>query len=104
MVIFEKADKATQEDVKTVTDFLEERFLVIGSTIAETSPNVQMQELAQKKEESIDEYYRRSQGLMLKLSTTDRKKDGTSMRKAEAHILKELIDHFIGGLYDSKLR
>ena len=63
-----------------------------------------MQELAQKKEESINEYYRRSQGLMSKLSTTDRKKDGTSIRKAEAHILKELINHFISGLYNSKLR
>ena len=26
------------------------------------------------------------------------------MRKAEAMILKELIDHFIGGLHDNKLR
>jgi hypothetical protein len=34
----------------------------------------------------------------------DRKKDGTFMRKAEAMILKELIDHFIGGLHDNKLR
>jgi hypothetical protein len=41
---------------------------------------------------------------MSKLSTTDRKKDGTFIRKAKAYILKELIDYFIGGLYDSKLR
>ena len=34
----------------------------------------------------------------------DRKKDRTSMRKAEAIILKELIDHFISGLYNDKLR
>jgi hypothetical protein len=63
-----------------------------------------MQELAQKKEESINKYYRRSQGLMLKLSTTNRKKDKTSIRKAKAHILKELINHFISSLYNSKLR
>jgi hypothetical protein len=41
---------------------------------------------------------------MLKLSTTDRKKDRTSMRKAEANILKELVNHFISSLYDNKLR
>jgi hypothetical protein len=104
MVIFEKADEATQEDVKTVTNFLEERFPVIGSTTAKAPANMQMKELAQKKDESIDDYYRRSQGLMSKLGTTDRKKDGSSMRKAKAHILKELVNHFIGGLYDNKLR
>ena len=41
---------------------------------------------------------------MTKLGTMDRKKDRISMRKAEAMILKELIDHFISGLYNNKLR
>ena len=59
-MIFEKADKATQEDVKIVTNFLKERFPVIGSTTAKAPANMQMKELAQKKDESIDEYYRRS--------------------------------------------
>jgi hypothetical protein len=63
-----------------------------------------MQELAQKKDEPIEEYYCRFQGLMLKLGIIDRKKDGSSIRKAEAHILKELVNHFISGLYDNKLR
>jgi len=46
MVIFEKADKATQEDVKIVTNFLEERFPVIGSIAAKAPANMQMKELA----------------------------------------------------------
>jgi hypothetical protein len=41
---------------------------------------------------------------MLKLGTIDRKKDGSFIRKAKAHILKELVNHFISGLYDNKLR
>jgi hypothetical protein len=50
------------------------------------------------------QYYCRSQGLMSKLGTTDCKKDGTSMRKAKANILKELVNYFISGLYNNKLR
>jgi hypothetical protein len=41
---------------------------------------------------------------MLKLGTINRKKDGSFIRKAKAHILKELVNHFISGLYDNKLR
>jgi hypothetical protein len=41
---------------------------------------------------------------LTKLGTIDCKKDGTSMRKAEAMILKELIDYFISRLHDDKLR
>jgi hypothetical protein len=41
---------------------------------------------------------------MSKLGTMDRKKDGSFMRKAEAYILKELVNYFISGLYDNKLR
>ena len=66
--------------------------------------NMQIKELAQKKDKSIDKYYRRSQGLLSKLSTINRKKDKTFIRKAKAIILKELIDYFISGLYDNKLR
>ena len=60
IVIFEKANKATQEDVKTMTNFLEERFPVIGSTTTKALANMQIKELAQKKDESINDYYRRS--------------------------------------------
>jgi hypothetical protein len=45
-VIFEKADEATQEDVKIVTNFLEERFPVISSTTAKAPANMQIKELA----------------------------------------------------------
>jgi len=41
---------------------------------------------------------------MLKLGTTDRKKDSSFMRKAKAYILKELVNYFIGSLYNNKLR
>ena len=41
---------------------------------------------------------------MLKLGTIDRKKDGSFIRKVEAYILKELVNYFISGLYDNKLR
>jgi hypothetical protein len=57
-VIFKKANKATQEDVKTVTNFLKERFPVISFTTAKALANMQMKELAQKKDKSIDDYYR----------------------------------------------
>jgi hypothetical protein len=46
IVIFEKADKATQEDVKTITNFLKERFPVISFTIAKALANMQIKELA----------------------------------------------------------
>ena len=57
-MIFKKANKATQEDVKTVTNFLKERFPVISFTTAKALANMQMKELAQKKDKSIDDYYR----------------------------------------------
>jgi hypothetical protein len=60
VAIFEKANKATQEDVKAVTDFLKDRFPVVSSSNTKASANMQMQELAQKKDKSIEEYYRRS--------------------------------------------
>jgi hypothetical protein len=43
-----------------VTNFLEERFPVISSTTAKAPANMQIKELAQKKDKSIDDYYRRS--------------------------------------------
>ena len=41
---------------------------------------------------------------MSKLSITNRKKDSSFIRKAEAYILKELVNYFISGLYNNKLR
>jgi hypothetical protein len=40
---------------------------------------------------------------MSKLGTADRKKDGFTIKKLEANILKELVNNFIRGLYDNKL-
>jgi hypothetical protein len=40
---------------------------------------------------------------MLKLGTTNRKKDRFIIKKLEANILKELVNNFIRGLYDNKL-
>ena len=65
---------------------------------------MQIKELAQKKDKSFEEYYCRSQGLMSKLGTADRKKDGFTIKKLEANILKELVNNFIRGLYDNKLQ
>jgi hypothetical protein len=45
-VIFEKADKATQKDVKAITNFLEERFPVVLFINTKSLANMQMQELA----------------------------------------------------------
>jgi hypothetical protein len=45
-VIFEKADEATQEDVKIVTNFFEEQFPVISFTTAKALANMQIRELA----------------------------------------------------------
>jgi hypothetical protein len=58
--IFEKDDKATQDNVKILTDFLKDRFPVIGTTTVEAPAFIQMKELAQKKDKSFEEYYRRS--------------------------------------------
>jgi hypothetical protein len=58
--IFEKDDEATQDNVKILTDFLEDRFLVISIIIVEALAFMQMKELAQKKDELFEEYYCRS--------------------------------------------
>jgi hypothetical protein len=58
--IFKKDDKATQDNVKILTDFLEDRFPVISTTIVEASAFMQIKELAQKKDKSFKEYYYRS--------------------------------------------
>jgi hypothetical protein len=44
--IFEKDDKATQDDVKILTDFLEDRFLVISIITVKALAFMQMKELA----------------------------------------------------------
>jgi hypothetical protein len=58
--IFEKDDKATQDNVKILTDFLEDRFPVISITTVKAPAFMQIKELAQKKDKSFEEYYRRS--------------------------------------------
>jgi hypothetical protein len=44
--IFEKDDKATQDNVKILTDFLKDRFLVISITTVKALAFMQMKELA----------------------------------------------------------
>jgi hypothetical protein len=58
--IFKKDDKATQDNVKILTDFLKDRFLVISIIIVKALAFMQIKELAQKKDKLFEEYYRRS--------------------------------------------
>jgi GTPase Era involved in 16S rRNA processing len=58
--IFKKDDKATQDNVKILTDFLKDRFLVISIIIVKALAFIQIKELAQKKDKSFEEYYCRS--------------------------------------------
>jgi hypothetical protein len=44
--IFEKDDKATQDNVKILTDFLKDRFLVISITTVKALAFMQIKELA----------------------------------------------------------
>jgi hypothetical protein len=44
--IFEKDDKATQDNVKILTDFIKDRFLVINTIIVEALAFMQIKELA----------------------------------------------------------
>ena len=58
--IFEKDNKATQDNIKILTDFLKDRFPVINTITVEALAFMQMKELAQKKDKLFEEYYRRS--------------------------------------------
>jgi hypothetical protein len=58
--IFKKDNKAMQDDIKILTDFLKDRFLVISIIIVKALAFIQMKELAQKKDKSFEEYYYRS--------------------------------------------
>jgi hypothetical protein len=58
--IFEKDNKATQDNVKILTDFLKNRFLVISTITVKALAFMQIKELAQKKDKSFEECYRRS--------------------------------------------
>jgi hypothetical protein len=58
--IFKKDNKATQDDVKILTDFLGYRFPVISTTTVKALAFMQIKELAQKKDKSFEEYYCRS--------------------------------------------
>jgi GTPase Era involved in 16S rRNA processing len=58
--IFEKDDKATQDNVKILTDFFKDRFLVINTITVKALAFMQIKELAQKKDKSFKEYYYRS--------------------------------------------
>jgi hypothetical protein len=49
-----------QDDIKILTDFLKDRFLVISIIIVKALAFIQMKELAQKKDKSFEEYYYRS--------------------------------------------
>ena len=42
LIIFKKANKAMQNDIKLVIDFLEERFLVISFTNIKVLANIQL--------------------------------------------------------------
>ena len=44
--IFEKDNKVTQNDVKILTDFLKDRFLVISTIIVKALAFIQIKELA----------------------------------------------------------
>jgi hypothetical protein len=44
--IFEKDDKATQDNIKILTDFLKDRFLVISTIIVKALAFIQIKELA----------------------------------------------------------
>ena len=58
--IFEKDDKATQDNVKILTDFLKDRFLVISIITVKALAFMQIKELAQKRDKLFEEYYRQS--------------------------------------------
>jgi hypothetical protein len=58
--IFKKDNKATQDNVKILTDFLKDRFPVISTITVKALAFMQIKELAQKKDKLFKEYYRRS--------------------------------------------
>jgi hypothetical protein len=58
--IFKKDDKVTQNNVKILTDFLKDRFLVISIIIVKALAFMQIKELAQKRDKLFEEYYRQS--------------------------------------------
>jgi hypothetical protein len=58
--IFKKDNKATQDNVKILTDFLKDQFPVISTITVKAPAFMQIKELAQKKDKSFKEYYRRS--------------------------------------------
>jgi hypothetical protein len=58
--IFEKDNKAMQDNIKIFTDFFKDRFLVISIIIVKALAFMQIKELAQKKDKLFEEYYRRS--------------------------------------------
>jgi hypothetical protein len=58
--IFEKDNKAMQDNIKILTDFFKDRFLVISIIIVKALAFMQIKELAQKKDKLFEEYYRRS--------------------------------------------
>jgi hypothetical protein len=58
--IFKKDNKATQDNIKVLTNFLEDRFLVISTITIKALAFIQIKELAQKKDKLFKEYYYRS--------------------------------------------
>jgi len=55
--IFEKGDKATQDNINILTNFLKDWFPVISFIIVKALAFMQIKELAQKKDKLFEEYY-----------------------------------------------
>jgi hypothetical protein len=58
--IFKKDNKAIQDNIKILTNFFKDRFLVISTTTVKALAFMQIKELAQKKDKSFEEYYYQS--------------------------------------------
>jgi len=60
MAIFEKDSNITLKDIKIVLDFFKNRFPIVDFIAIKALAYMQMKELAQKKDKSFNEYYRRA--------------------------------------------
>ena len=95
-------DNATNEDIRKFKELIISRFDP-DDPDEEVDSMPMLQSLAQKSDEEIMEYYRRTKDLLLAVGGRDRKNQNDELSPLERSVLDLTIDRYINGLKDPDL-
>jgi hypothetical protein len=102
--IFDGIPNDTAADVTKVKAFLNDRFPDMAPAITAFTPSELMMEYAQKKEKTLEGYYRCDLMVLRGNHAKDRPAGGSTFDQSHNCILAVVLERFDEKLYDEKLR